>query len=359
MSNYIEYKDKIAFHPGYYIQEIVDDSGLTQEDFSRRLDTTPKTLSLLLRGEQNLSIDISVKLSRLTGTSAQYWLNLQAAYDALIAEFKSEKELELERQIFKLIDYRYFRDEFGLPALPRRTDEQIREVRRFLKVSSLTVFRNPNLTVNFRSAGGNINESNTVKANIMVQIAINKALQTDAPKFDKDAFNSAIDYALTLTQDHASFYPLIRNAFQAAGVIFVMLPNCTGSRINGATKKLGKSILLMVNDRRMYSDTFWFTLFHEIGHIVHGDFGISLEGDNSDIEKKADRYAEDKLIPPDSYQRFLSNGNFTAESIRAFSQQINRAPGIVLGRLQKDGIVGRNDTRLNGLREKYKIVFKT
>ena len=51
MSNYIEHNDKIAFHPGYYIKEIVDESGLTQEDFAKRLDTTPKNLSLLIRGE--------------------------------------------------------------------------------------------------------------------------------------------------------------------------------------------------------------------------------------------------------------------------------------------------------------------
>ena len=42
MSNYIEYNGKIAFHPGYYIKEIVEESGLTQEDFAKRLDTTPK-----------------------------------------------------------------------------------------------------------------------------------------------------------------------------------------------------------------------------------------------------------------------------------------------------------------------------
>ena len=39
MSNYVEYKNRIAFHPGYYIEEIVEDSGLTQQDFAKRLDT--------------------------------------------------------------------------------------------------------------------------------------------------------------------------------------------------------------------------------------------------------------------------------------------------------------------------------
>ena len=36
MSNYIEYRDKIAFHPGYYLKEIIDESGLTQEDLRCR-----------------------------------------------------------------------------------------------------------------------------------------------------------------------------------------------------------------------------------------------------------------------------------------------------------------------------------
>ena len=97
MSNYIEYDDRIAFHPGYYIKEIIDESGLTQRDFAYRLDTTPKNLSLLIRGEQSLSIDIAMKLSRMMGTSVSYWLNLQNAYDALIAEFKSREELEQEK----------------------------------------------------------------------------------------------------------------------------------------------------------------------------------------------------------------------------------------------------------------------
>ena len=80
------------------IKELVDESGLTQEDFAKRLDTTPKNLSLLIRGEQSLSIDIAMKLSRMIGTTVNYWLNLQNAYDALIAEFKSEEELEAERK---------------------------------------------------------------------------------------------------------------------------------------------------------------------------------------------------------------------------------------------------------------------
>lgn len=355
MSNYIEYDDKIAFHPGYYIKEIVEESGLTQEDFAKRLDTTPKNLSLLIRGEQNLSIDIAMKLSRMIGTSVSYWLNLQNAYDALIAEFKSKEELAQERLIFSFLDYKYFREYFNLPDLPRKIDEQIVQVRNFLNVATLTVFKKPDMAVSFRSATGEMSEANIVKANTMVQIATNIALKTEAPKFNKSLFEEAVRYALTLTKDHSTFYPLIKEAFCKAGVILVILPNISGSKINGATKKVGNNIMLLVNDRRLNSDTFWFTLFHEIGHIMNGDYGISFDSESGEQEEIADKFAEDMLIPCDQYQQFIAENRFDIQSIRRFAKKIDRDPGIVLGRLLNDGKVNYDDWSLNSLRHKYKV----
>ncbi len=355
MSNYIEYDDKIAFHPGYYIKEIVEESGLTQEDFAKRLDTTPKNLSLLIRGEQSLSINIAMKLSRMIGTSVAYWLNLQNAYDALIAEFESKEELAQERIIFSFFDYKYFRENFNLPDLPRKIDEQIVQVRNFLNVATLTVFKKRDMAVSFRSATGELSEANIIKANIMVQIATNIALKTEAPKFNKVLFEDAVRYALTLTKDHSTFYPLIKEAFCRAGVILVILPNISGSKINGATKKVGNNIMLMVNDRRLNSDTFWFTLFHEIGHIMNGDYGISFDSESGEQEEIADKYAEDMLIPCEQYRQFVEENRFDAQTIRMFAKKIDRDPGIVLGRLLNDRKVDYNDWTLNRLRHKYRV----
>ncbi len=359
MSNYIEYHDTVAFHPGYYIKEIVEESGLTQQDFAKRLDTTPKNLSLLIRGEQSLSIDIAMKLSRMIGTSVNYWLNLQNAYDSLIAEFKSAEELVEERKVFAYLDYKYFRDHFGLPDLPRRIDEQIKQVREFLNVSTLSVLTRGDMAVSFRSSAKELAEINTVKANTMVQIAINRAVKRNAPRFNKPKFEEAAAYALTLTRNHENFYPLIRDAFYEAGVVFVILPNLSGSKINGATKKIGNSVMLMVNDRRFNADTFWFTLFHEIGHIINGDYGISFEKETGAQEEAADHYAADALIPPESYQEFIrENDKFDLQTITAFADQIGRDPGIVLGRLQNDGKAAFDDWTLKPLRHKYKVVTR-
>lgn len=355
MSNYMEYNGTIAFHPGYYIKEIVDESGLTQEDFAKRLDTTPKNLSLLIRGEQSLSIDIAMKLSRMIGTSVTYWLNLQNAYDTLIAEFKSDEELAEERKVFDNLDYKFFRENYGLPDLPRQKDKQIEEVRKFLNVATLTVLKRKDMAVSFRSAMENLTEASTVKANAMVQIATNIALRTQASKFNKKKFEEKVSYALTLTQNHTEFYPLIRKAFLEAGVIFVIMPNIAGSRTNGATKKIGNNIMLMVNDRRLNADSFWFTLFHEIGHIMNGDYGISFEKETGVQEEAANHFAEDSLIPKEYYQEFVRQGEFDLQSIKKFADKINRDPGIVLGRLQNDKKVDYNDYTMNSLRHKYKV----
>lgn len=357
MSNYIEYKDTIAFHPGYYIKEIIDESGLTQEDFAKRLDTTPKNLSLLVRGEQNLSIDISMKLSRLIGTSVNYWLNLQKEYDARIAEFRSEQELEEERKIFDLIEYNYFRENFGLPDCVRKKDDRIRFIREYLNVSTLSVLKKRDMAVNFRSSTRDLDEKSTVCANILVQIATNLAMKTKAPKFNKNKFEEATQYALSLTGNHKDFYPLIRESFLKAGVVFIILPNICGSTINGATKRIGNSIVLMVNDRKRSAYSFWFTLFHEIGHIINGDYGISFEKEYGEMEEKADKYAEDSLIPPDEYKDFVKGKKFDVQSIKGFAGLIDRDAGIVLERLDKDGYTDSDDDTFRKLKHKYKVMI--
>ena len=354
MSNYIEYNNKVAFHPGYYIKEIVDESRLTQEDFARRLGTTPKNLSILIRGEQSLSIDIATKLSRMLGTTVAYWLGLQQAFDEKIAEILSEKELEREREVFKLIDYNYFRDNFRLPNLPRKVDEQIKNVREYLSVSSLTVLEEKSLAVSFRSYTDNLSRSNIVNANAMVQIAINRVLKTEAPKFNKKKFEKAVAFALTQTKNHQDFLKEVKDAFSKTGVVLVVLPNLKNSGINGATKKVDGKIMLMVNDRRHYADTIWFTLFHEIGHILNGDLGVSF---NDEAEDDADRYAQTALIPKEKYEDFISqNRSYDELTIREFAEEINQDAGIVYGRLQKDGWIPYTEKYLSE-KLRYKCNF--
>ena len=356
MSNYVEFGNKIDFHPGYYIKEYIEFMGLTQEDFAKRLGTTPKNISCIIRAEQSISVDIAFKLSRMIGTTVKYWLNLQNEYDSLMVECKHETDIQEEKEILKCLKYSYFRENYNLPDVPRNIGEQIKNVREFLNVSSLTVFKNADMYVNFRSAALAQSEQNMIKANIMVQIAANLSMkEINIPKYDKRNFIKSIEYALTLTTRHDDFYRLIKNSFYQCGVDLIVLPNIQGSKINGATKKIGNHIMIMVNDRNSNSDSFWFTLFHEIGHVINGDFGVSFENESGKEEIDADKFAENSLIPPHEYAQFLSKGIFTVRSILDFSSKINRDPGIILGRLQKEKVIGYDDWRFKTLRKKYVI----
>ncbi len=358
MSNYIEYKNKIVFHPGYYIKEIIEDYGLTQEDFAKRLDTTAKNISLIIRGEQSISIDIATKLSRMLGTSIIYWLNLQNIFDISLAELNSEKSLAEEKKILEILNYNYFCKYYDLPKFDGTAENKISLLRKFLNISSLSVLAKKNLAVSFRSESSGISDEDVIKANAMVQIATNQALSEDSNKFNKHKFEASVDEVLKNTCNHTSFYKNAKKAFSDAGVKLVAVPNISNSKINGATKKIGDTIMLMINNRESYGDSIWFTMFHEIGHIMEGDFGISLKSDRGDKERIADKYAREKLIPDEKYEKFIYKKDYSKRSIKEFAADINRDPGIVVGRLIHDKIIDDNLEDINSLRKKYGLFPK-
>lgn len=79
------------------------------------------------------------------------------------------------------------------------------------------------------------------------------------------------------------------------------------------------------------SDRFWFSFFHELGHIILGH--IDYEYDRN-MEKEADDFAEESLIPLKEYERFLTKRDFSKKSIIEFAEQIDIDVGVVVGRLQ-------------------------
>ena len=83
----VEYKDLIAFHPGQYVEELIEDYNITQKEFAERLGISEMKLGKLVNGEESISNDIAENLAKLTNISMETWLNLQNAYDIKMAEF--------------------------------------------------------------------------------------------------------------------------------------------------------------------------------------------------------------------------------------------------------------------------------
>lgn len=97
MSNVNEYKDIVAFHPGYYIADIIEDMGISQAEFATRIGTIAKTLGQLINGQTNISNDLAKKLSVMMGTSAEVWLNLQSTYNQKFIEIQQAKDFDAQK----------------------------------------------------------------------------------------------------------------------------------------------------------------------------------------------------------------------------------------------------------------------
>ena len=168
--------------------------------------------------------------------------------------------------------------------------------------------------------------------------------------------------AMTL-QEPSAFFPRLCDIFQECGVALVLLPHLKNSGVNGAVKWINSDkVLLAINNRRLYADVFWFSLFHEIRHIlqqkiketfISSDKAACISCADKELEADADRFAGDYLIARDEYDRFVCNGNLNEHSVRTFAQQVGIHPGVVVGRLQHDGHLDYN--QLVNLKEKYEV----
>jgi HTH-type transcriptional regulator/antitoxin HigA len=129
-----------------------------------------------------------------------------------------------------------------------------------------------------------------------------------------------------------------------AGVVVVFVPEVKGCRISGAAWWAGPSrAVLALSDRYKKDDYFWFTFFHEAAHLLLHSKKETFVDDGADddmLEDEANKFAADFLIPPDRAQQLASLSS--DRDVEVFANEIGIAPGIVVGRLQHDGMWGWN-----------------
>ena len=103
----LEYKDLIAFHPGYYVKEMLEYEGMSQDELSKRLQTSGKNVSDLINGKANLSDEMAMNLSIVFGTSVSLWLNLNQKYIEKKLEIEKMMQVDSECELVKDIDYNF------------------------------------------------------------------------------------------------------------------------------------------------------------------------------------------------------------------------------------------------------------
>ena len=147
------------------------------------------------------------------------------------------------------------------------------------------------------------------------------------------------------------FCPRLEEMLASCGIALVFLPHTKGSFLHGATFCDGNKIVLGLTVRGKYADKFWFSFFHELAHILHGDV-FKQEGVDQEDEERADFFAEEKLMPSDAFFDFTA-ADFSRESILKFANRMDISPAIVVGRLQLKKIIPFSVH--NDLRQQYTI----
>lgn len=363
MSNIAEYKDIIAFHPGYYIAEIIEDMGISQAEFAIRVGTTAKSISTLVNGQSNLSDEMARKLSAMLGTNVDVWLNLQKEYDKKLIEIQESKALDAQKEVMHQIDYNFFTEYAHLPVT-RNIVEKILNLCRYLKISDLRILTQPDFLVNYRTGVSTVQPKNIINSRAWLQTAINMSRDILTKPYDANVLKSFLPELRSMTvQEPAEFIQRMQEIFSKCGIAFVLLPHLKNSGINGAVKWVNNErVVLAMNTRGAYADRFWFTLFHEIKHVLQHKTTTTFvsgtldefAGINAALETEADLFSSEYLIPALKLKEWSPGKNISETEIIAFAKSINIHPGIVVGRLQHEKII--SESRYNDLKEQYTIV---
>ena len=87
-------------HPGLtLLEDFMQPLGLTQQQVAQDVGVPPMRISQIVRGERSITADTALRLARYTGTTPQFWLNLQAAYDLRKAEAALAGRIEKEVRV--------------------------------------------------------------------------------------------------------------------------------------------------------------------------------------------------------------------------------------------------------------------
>lgn len=351
-STMVRSRTYIATPPGATIKEQLAERGMSQKEFSARMDMSEKHISKLINGDVQLTPDMAVRLEVVLGIPAQFWCKLEAVYREKFIKVKEENSMDEDVKLLKNIPYNEMSKLEWVPN-SRNSNEKVINLRRFFEVVELPLLEN-NLITRIACRRLAITEKSDFALMAWAQKA--KLLARDiktAPINVKGLISFLPEIRKMTRQKVENFCERLRKNLATCGVSLVFLPHLQGSFLHGATFIDGNKIVIGITARGKDADRFWFSLFHEIAHIVLGHIG-QPNGTSIQDESDADEWAKNVLIPSDKMQTFMNREDYSEHAIKSFAKEIEIAPGIIVGRLQNDGILKHNV--LNSLKERYEII---
>ncbi len=347
----------LAILPGEYLSEVLERRSMSQADLARRMGRPPQAINEIIRGEKAITPDTALQLEEVLGVPAAIWMGLEGEYQLTLARLQEEGQLIEETVLLEQIPFNEMVKQGWVNKL-RTPTEKVRELRKFFGVASLNNIGGVHAYAPaFRKA--------KQQASPYAQAAWLRQGEIEAEKMTLGPLN--LQRLREKLADIRAMTRLLPNVFLEnlkqlladCGVALVLLPHLPKTYVNGATfwTASGKPVLQMTI-RGKWADIFWFSLFHEIGHLLlHGKKEVFLENASDHdperliLEDEADVFAQHTLIPKEEFRRFASIGDFEIEAIRRFADKVGVSAGIIVGRLHHNASI--HPSQLNHLRVRY------
>jgi HTH-type transcriptional regulator/antitoxin HigA len=330
--------------PGETLVEWLEREDMTQVEFARRTRLTPKHISQVVKGKVGISPEVALAFERVTSLPARYWAQLDANYQA--AKHHQAESASLSQRVDLL-------DQFPVHELERRgfiekatgNVNKLRALLGFFGVADPDALEEVWLQpAMYRRSKAFATDAGALAS--WLRLAEVEAAQTKTARYDPDALRKSLGKMRALSRlpgvDWLEPLTALCASLGIALVIVRELPKC---RINGATRWISPDkAMIALSLRHRRNDIFWFTLFHELCHLLrHSKKETFVDGTgtiDAELEAEADAFAARVLIPPMEAARL--RGLTTLAQVEAFAKEVGVADGVVVGRMQHEGLIPHN-----------------
>jgi HTH-type transcriptional regulator / antitoxin HigA len=351
MTNNSGLRPRWASAPGETIESIIRERNIDHDDVADQLHMSVDDLHDLLNGRYAITMALAKSLSQTLGGSSEFWMTREAQYiddshrvaaDEWSCGFPTKQMAE-----------------FGWIAAPIDWHDRIELCLDFFQVKDVESWQK---TYGNQLEVAHYRRSPSYPLEQPATAAWFRACERQAGEiigltaFDSEHFQSILSdiRRLTRAKNPKYFAPKLINICASAGVAVVIVRTTTGCPASGVARWYGSNPLIQLSARYLSDDHFWFSFFHEAGHVILHQLSLTfldvLEGEPSDqYEVEANDFAVSVLT---GNADIAAPSRVTSRAVVQIAQQLGVSPGIVVGQLQYSGTLPMN--RLNGLKRRYK-----
>jgi HTH-type transcriptional regulator / antitoxin HigA len=353
-----DFKPNWVSAPGDTMADILEERYLSLAEFAQRMGQTPEEASELLHGRATITIETARLLEVVLGSSAAFWMNRESQYREDVARLQREMQRTGGTEWLSEIPLKDM-IKFGWIELISDSVDEVAACLRFFNVPDIGTWRETYRDVlemaAFRTSHSFDSQPGAVAA--WLRQGEIESISIDCNHYNAQQFQEVLPTIRSLTRekDPSFFLPELQKRCAECGVAVVIVRAPVGCRASGATRFLSPSkALLLLSFRYLSDDHFWFTFFHEAGHLLlHGKNALFLEGTNlesSKEENEANEFAARVLIPHE-FRTALLELSANGRDVIRFARRVGVSPGIVVGQLQHLGRIRQN--QLNNLKKRF------